>query len=349
MALLFVDSYDHYETVDLSKKYSTIIESPSISNNGRCGSNSLLIDGDEGVIKGVNPTSRTEAIWGFAVKFTVDAGGQGHFTTLMGGSNPVMVFRRTSTGGLEYSINSAAAFSTYTPLTAGDLLRIGQWYYIEFKVVVATSAAGSIAVRINSQDRTLSGFSSGVTTAFYADYWDGIKLWSPLFGRPIYIDDFYISDTSGASPWNNFLGDVRVEYLQPTANGATQQWDNTGGAAAWNSVDDGSAPDEDTSYISTATVTEEATFVYEDAALPSGATVFGVQMSFLAKKDEPGDRVIKAIVREGGTNYEGGIDLFPSDDNYDYRHTIMQVNPADSAAWAITDINADEFGARLDV
>lgn len=348
MALLFADSFDHYQSAGLNQKYTDRGEFATIVPNGRCNTQCLQSVGQlgSGVIRGVRGNNRTEAIWGFAYRL-VSLSTLTHMTGLYGGDNPVMVFRRNATGAIEYSINSQAAFATYTPCTEADVIRVGQWYYIEFKVVVSTSGAGSIEVHVNGENVTLSGFDS-VTTGFYANYWDGISLSSSLFGSTNRFDDFYIGDTNGDAPWNDFLGDIRVEYLQPTANGATQDWDNTGGAEAWNSVDDAAEPDEDTSYISTNVAAEEATFEYENSALPSGATVFGVQISFLAKKDEPGDRVIKAIVREGSTNYEGGVDLFPSDDTYDYRTTMMQTNPADSAAWEIDDVNNNEFGVRLD-
>ena len=350
MALLFCDSYDHYETVDLSRKYSTLGTTQVISANGRCSTNALVVDidpGFNGVIKGVPTTTPTQAIWGFAVKFTA-ASIQGNFTSLMSGDANVISFRRTSTGSIEYSINDAAAFATWTSCTGGDTIRVGQWYYIEFKVVLATTAAGSITIRVNAADVTSSGFSSGVTTAFYSSTWDGIKLGGAGFGPVIYYDDFYIADTAGASPWNDFLGDVRVEYLQPTSNGTTQEWDNTGGAAAWNSVDDGSAPDDDTTYISTAVANEIATFNYENSSLPTGATVFGVQVSFLALKAEPGDRAIAPVVREGVTNYVAS-NTYISDESYDYRHVMMQTNPADAAAWAIADVNNNEIGVKVTI
>lgn len=348
MALLFADSFDHYETVDLSRKYSTIGASQSIAANGRCSTNALVVDVDptfNGVVKGCAPTANTQAIWGFAVKFT-EAATQGNFCSVMSGASNVMSFRRTSTGSIEYSINDAAAFSTWTSCTGGDVIRVGQWYFIEFKIVLATTAAGSIQIRVNSGDVTSSGFSSGVTTASYASTWDGVKLGGAGFGGIIYYDDFYMSDTSGASPWNGLLGDIRVEYLQPTSNGIVQEWDNTGGAAAWNSVDDGSAPDDDTTYISTAVANEIATFNYENSSLPTGATVFGVQVSFLAKKDEPGDRAIAPVVREASVNYLGS-NTYISDESYDYRHVMMQTNPADAAAWAIADVNTNEIGVKV--
>lgn len=345
--LLFADSFDHYTSDDVSLKYSTTYEC-TIVPNGRCDTNCLRVPGGSvhgGVIKGVAP-STTTAIWGFAVKIQT-LGSLASLSTLYYGGSAILALSRGLDGAIYGSLNPSSAFPTTFQVSEADVLRVGgQWYYLEFKVTVSSGGAGTINVRCNSEDVTAGGGITGLT--FGASTWTAVALRTSLFGTTWLFDDFYIADTSGSAPWNDFLGDVRVEYLQPTANGATQQWDNTGGAAAWNSVDDGEEPDQDTSYISTNVATEEATFEYENSSLPTGATVFGVQMSFLAKKDEPGDRIIKAIVREGGVNYEGGAELFPSDDTYDYRHTIMQVNPADSAAWEITDVNANEFGVRLE-
>jgi hypothetical protein len=346
MALLFADSFDHYETADLSRKYSSVGQSTSIAANGRCNTNALVVNVDpafSGVIKGVNVGSAT-CICGFALKIT--SADDTEIFSVMNASTHEITFAWDLVGSLRYSINPSAAFPTWTTCTNADVIRVGQWYFVEFKVAMSSST-GSIVVRVNGSDVTLAGFSSGLDTG--ASSWNGIALGGADFGGIRYHDDLYVSDTAGDAPWNDFLGDIRVEYLQPVADGAEQDWTNVGGAAAWNSVDDGSAPDDDTTYITTATQGDTSTFEYEDAALPSGANVFGVQMSFLALKDEPGDRAIRAVVREGSSDFEHETNVYISDDSYDYRHVMMQLNPADDAAWAIDDVNDDEFGVIVEV
>ncbi len=91
------------------------------------------------------------------------------------------------------------------------------WYYIEFKVLWAT--AGNVIVRISGSvyhnaAMTLAAPSAGLT----------VGLRNALAGTAaIDYADLLIMDGSG-STFNDFEGDVTIETLFPTADGATSGW-----------------------------------------------------------------------------------------------------------------------------
>jgi hypothetical protein len=161
------------------------------------------------------------------------------------------------------------------------------------------------------------------------------------------IDDLYALDTTGAAPNNTFLGDVRVEYLRPTANGAHQDFALVGALSHWEAVDDDATPDDDTSYIHSATVGEIDTEIYANTGLPSG-TIFGVQVDLFARKTDSGFREIRPIVRHAGADYQGDA-LAPSFASYVYLLHVFELNPGTAAAWTIADVNSAEYGVRIAV
>ena len=91
-------------------------------------------------------------------------------------------------------------------------------------------------------------------------------------------------DGSGPAPFNDFLGDVRVDARYPTAEGANSAWTPLSGTDNALMVDDpgppytpGGGPDDDTTYNSTLTVGAVDTHVIQDAPV-TGAVFYGAQL-----------------------------------------------------------------------
>lgn len=345
MALLWADTCgDHYATADLDRVWDSI-GTASVVAGGRCSSNCIKCN-PGGVLKGVNSTGTT-VIFGVAVKPINDGqsqsdnyNGMTRLCTLYRGGTDFLGIMMTASGALWGLRNPSLPFADTREafLTYGGIV---QWNIYQFYEVKMDLAAGTMTVQVNGQE---VWSDTGLTLTTSPTDWTGISFGSS-FNSTTYIDDVYIADGSGAEN-NDFLGDVRVEALEPTADGAVQDWTLGAGSSHWSAVDDGATPDDDTSYIESNTAGDTETNIHEDSALPTTGQIFGVQVNILAKKDQPGNRLLAAVTRQGGSNYVGD-DLGVNQDEYTYIYDIFQTNPATSAQWTVTEVNDSEWGVKV--
>jgi hypothetical protein len=350
MALLFIDSFDHYQTAELPAKWTSGFVSflgvAIVPGAGRCGSQALQVTsiGLGGVEKGV-PFAGVTGILGFAYQSVIQLFNETticHFAA-SGGAGVQIYLTRQVDGSLSAWRNEVVPVNLGT--TAPDLIRQGIYYFIEVKVKI-DGAVGTVEIRINgatvlllSNVNTQSSLASGTPLSAIG-----------ITGRPSYtanIDDLYVADDAGGAPWNTFLGDVRVEYLRPDGAGAHQEWDLIGAASHWQAVDDGAIPDDDTSYIHTATIGLTDTETYLPTGLPAG-TIFGLQVNLYARKTDSGPRSIAPVIRHAGVDHVG-VGQQPSFSTYRYLIQIYMLNPGTAAAWTIADVNAVEAGVTVTV
>ena len=150
------------------------------------------------------------------------------------------------------------------------------------------------------------------------------------------------STDPGAAPLQGFLGDCRVDARYPTAEGASSAWTPVSGTDNALMIDE-TAPDDDTTYVSTPTIGATDTHVVQDAPV-AGALFYGAQLVISQKKTDSGTCAIAPVVRHGGTDYAGTA-TNPGT-TYAYGVTPYGVNPGTSAAWTEAEFNAAEFGYR---
>jgi hypothetical protein len=206
------------------------------------------------------------------------------------------------------------------------------WYYIEIKNVVGTS--GTIEVHLNGATEiasTVGNFGTTNNTSIQTFY-------SPFTGNNTY-DDFYVCNGLGSTN-NNFLGDVRVVTAVPIGAGAHTQFQPNGSASNWQCVDE-IPPNDDTDYVSDANPGDIDT--YDITSIDGGASVFGVQNSLYARKDDANVRQIAAVARQAGTDYVGATKTLGS--SYLYYSELYDQDPT-AANWTATNVNADEFGVK---
>jgi hypothetical protein len=105
-----------------------------------------------------------------------------------------------------------------------------------------------------------------------------------------------------------------------------------------------SAPDGDTTYISSGTSNNRESFTYPALSQTPG-TIYGVQHLMCAKKTGSTSRTVASFLRQSGTNYDdSGINLGTS---YSYARKTYQTNPATSAAFTGTEITNLEAGIKV--
>jgi len=347
MALLFMDSFDHYVTADILEKWSTYAGTSVAINatGGRRGSASVRFPSgaQSYALRGITTSSNT-AILGTAVK-VASLGAQrliGVWHSLVASGGDQIVIAMAADGSLNAQRATAGISGPGTILgsSAAGVLSAGVVAYLEVKVVLHAST-GTVTVRVNGASvLALTGLNTGSGQTTWTGFWVGSG------GTAIVTDhdDVYALDGSGSAPWNDFLGDVRVDARLPTAAGATTGWTPSAGAN-WACVDD-AAPNDDTDYVTAATAALTDTYTVQDAPV-AGATIYGVQHCLSVKKTDAGACTVAPVIRSGGVDYVGTA-ANPGT-TYGYALSIAAVNPATGVAWTEAGFNAAEFGVTRTV
>ena len=357
MALLKFDSFDHLATAHITRKHTssvltvggTVITIDPTGGRHGTGGAKYSYSGANGTlyIRGPVAASGATAIIGCGFKFDALAGGgetRNGIISVYDTAGIQCCVCVTDTGALR--VRRGGATGTSLGVSAA-VLSIGAWYYIEFKVLLATGATGTYEVRVNTTN-VLSGTSTitanaGVTT------WDGYGLIAntgdlPL-ASPWYLDDLYILDgvtgPAGGPPNNDFLGPVRALKRVPNGAGASTDFTPSAGAN-WQNVDDATS-DDDTTYNACSTPGDHDTYAYEPLGVTG--TIFGVQTNVVCRSDGAGAETVRPKIRIDGTDYNGTT--VGTSTSYTNSSQVYQVSPDSGVTWTEAEFDATEFGAEL--
>jgi|SRR5262245_25670077 len=348
MALLFLDSFDHYQTAEVSKKWTSAnFDYVIAAGLGRCGTACLQMGTFANVQRGIAFGSNTVII-GFAFRIVEHDTQPGLDWGIVqfqdGGGRGYGQLNYMGDGSLQVTTDGTGEIGR----TAPNLIHFETWYFIEYKTLFHTSA-GTVAVRINNVEHiNVSGVQTCPTAppAAIQPSLPPRRLYMMGTSNQLHlIDDLYVLDNTGPAPCSDFLGDCRVEYLKPRAAGAHQEWPTVvgSGGAHWLAVNDNATPDGDGSYVESNMPGQIDTNLYQPTGLPAGQPIFGVQFSLYARKTEIGPRVIAPVVN----NVVGTPQVGPSFETYQYYCSPYALNPATSSAWTVATINAIDAGVKV--
>jgi hypothetical protein len=331
MALLFIDGFDHYSTSEMEHKWHLQTGSPTIASSSGRNSTGALSATTTGYLTRWFDEAKYTITCGFAWQQSANA--TGTMFSICTSTNTQNVISLGINTSNQFTVTSTSLLGTTTFVASNNL-----FHYIEFQVFL-DNTNGSYELRVDG-DTKLS--DSGVDTIGTGTTPIGFNL-GRISGSNYLIDDFYILDDVGSDNVD-FLGDVRVETIFPSAVGNTTNFSVTGAATNHEAVDD-ATPDDDTSYVSSSTVTDKDTYDFDTLVTTSG-TVYGVQSNLWARKDISGDRTFRDVIRSGGTDYTGnsknpGID-------YQYFVDMHENNPNGDVDWTISSVNSAEFGFEIE-
>jgi len=342
--LRFVDGFDHYVTADLEKKYTTVNFSPEVvAGVGSCGTQGCRFTAFSQLVKGLAFTTTTV---GFGHLLTInfaDVGVQVLLGAIGHATGRHVLMYRNYDGSISVYRNDASSGLTTTLLgsTAADVVRVGDTYYLEFKVKI-DNAVGTVDLRINGVSvLSLTGLDTQGSSAAVTSFWMGSE--SGNGNQEFDIDDLYVFD-SAAGDVTTFIGPVRVEWLKPDDVGSyITDFSLVGAATQWQAVRDAAGPDGDTSYVQSATVNHKHSSNFEGTGLPSGS-IFGVQVNLIARVTDAGVRGIKPLIVQGADFL--GTEQFPGV-SYRDLHEVFEHDPATGVAWIISGVASAEFGAKV--
>lgn len=335
MALLFIEGWDTDTTVAADGRWTGGGTQTSVGSGGRTGNRLNLANASLArTVSHVFAPAGDVIIVGCAVMRTSDYTAAVLFQ-LREGATPHMDLRITATGQLTVTRNGTVlATTTFIPA-------LGVWNYYELKVTIHDTA-GTFELRINGNSvAEVSGTSQDTKNGGTGNL-DTILLNDPG-GSGTAFDDLYICDDAGSAN-NDFLGDVKVETLYPNGNGNSSQLVGSDG----NSTDnyllvDETTPNSDTDYVESATVGNKDTYAVTDLAAVGG-TVYGVQLSPYARKNDAGARTICTVARLSGTEVDSANAALSTS----YQHFVdMRETKPGGGAWTISDVNSAEFGVKV--
>ena len=345
MSFLFVDGFDHYGSASILDKWTATVGGGTpdafIGTDGRSGTGAIRFPNNTGFGYSKNVTASSVVVVGFAFK-SVGAVDNSRI--------PILSLRDGSTHQVQLQIDSGGLLAAYGGEATSQRqdTRLGLslcginadgWYYLEMRTVVG-SPSGSVEIRAGG--KTILFVENAPTQASANGTIDSVVI-GPMFdtgaalaGDWLY-DDLYVLDVS-SSPNMDFLGDVRVIAIGPTANGATAQWSASAGQNFQN-VDEAD-PNDDTDF-NTGAAGQTDTFVFANLGVNS-ANVRAVATHINARQDDPGTRSIRPTIRLVGSNFAGVTTNVTS--AYSYYSQIYEQSPQTSNSWSVLEVNSAEFG-----
>jgi hypothetical protein len=325
MAVVLIEGFDHLTAAEMTAKgWSQVLSMVT----GRFGGQATSTNSNALTTKAL-PSTYSTLFVGFA--FQMSAVGTQTFWAIMAGATSTLQLQLDGSNHIVVKNSSGTTIATGT-----TVLNTATWYFIEIKLVV-NGASGSVIVNLNGvAEITVTTGNFGSTNVDHIGY----SRPSGTTGQTASFDDIYCVDTTGSSPRNTFLGDVRVATIYPTADGAHTAWTPNSGTTHFTQVDEVQA-DGDTTYVSDSTPGDIDSYTFGD--IDTGATVYGVQTNLYARKDDANTRQIAPVIRQSGSD-NVGTTVTLSSSYVDYTQIYNQ-DPT-SSDWTPTTVNADEFGVK---
>lgn len=215
----------------------------------------------------------------------------------------------------------------------------GEYHVIEIYVKHAASPNGAITIKFDGTPVAIftGAFNSqSQTTALRC-------LMSGSVVHTLYWDDFAVNSASGGAD-NSWVGDGGV-LAAIVPNGAGNYIDLIADSGTPYQRIDEIPSNGDTDYVYESTMDKKSTYAMSSmASIPTGASVSRVWVELTARKTVAVDDKIATLLRSGSTD-DQGADQPLSTAYQRFLSAEYLTDPADSAAWTETKVNALEAGA----
>jgi hypothetical protein len=276
-----------------------------------------------------NITADDEMYFAFLYRATSDPNGKG-ILSVWNGSTVLISIARNGTAQVIQVLSGTG----YAVLATGSKsLAINTTHLIEVRVKIADSG-GRIEVKVdgisdidftgdtkpdaNTQfDKVRLGYTENLATYSYA-----------------YFDNFIMDDAA-------WIGDTNIQAIVPTAAGNSTGWTPSAGAN-FECVDERPASDVD--YVSINANDVSDTYVTGDMAGTIDSVKCVQIQSRTRSEGAPTPTNLKLVARSGATDYLSGNKAVLAAEKALYN--LWETNPADSAAWAESDVNALQIGIK---
>jgi len=227
--------------------------------------------------------------------------------------------------------------------TGTNRLSSSTWYLVEVHVLI--SDTGNIDVKLDGRtDITYSGDTKpGADTTV-----DAIRMANEDYGTSgtalSIFDDIGLNDTAGGVD-DSWCGDGRIIVIKPNSDTATLDLTPSAAVGHYTLVDDIPA-DGDTTYVEGSVDDEED--IYDLEACGLGDVIITRIWTEARAKDtaSSGKNVALITKASGGAEVSGGDVALAGSYTVKVLGAEELVNPVDSAAWEVADIDALQGGPR---
>lgn len=236
---------------------------------------------------------------------------------------------------------ASTLFYSVDTLTAVNICD-NTWHHIELTVFrpYATAVHATMTVRVDGT-AVLTNVSTGVDF----DYITGTNtVVFMTIGGSITIDDVIIWDDEGTGMTTFPLGLRMIQTLRPSGAGSSTQWSPVAVSLNYDAVDDVGS-DGDAGYVASSAPGQKDLYAFSNLASPITSVTAAV-VSTMMKNGLSGDRVLHTRVKSSSSAVNGSS-YRPSAASYVLRQEAFVTDPATSAAWTGSGINAAEFGVEL--
>lgn len=343
MALIWVEGFENYGvtlnstigfangsgTAPMNLKYPTIFRNFTLSD-GRFGGYAAKTAFSDGRI--TTPTFTTQNTWilGMAFYYNNAAGTLTATTLVRYFLNTTVQCTLSSLTSGQIQLTSGA--NNFTSSGKNGYIKNLMWNYLETKLTFTNT--GSYEIRLNGYT-ILSGTGDMTATS------DGVNNFEI---RGWVLDDIYICDNTGSKN-NDFLGDSQIVGILPNSDGNYTSWTPNSGLTHYSRVNEVPPTFNDSSYVSTGTITNIDSYVYSNISGTNFTDVAGLQVNTIARKDDGATREISALARYNGTDAFGSTKTLTS--SYSTYEEIFEEDST-GTNWTETNINSAEFGMRMD-
>ena len=226
-----------------------------------------------------------------------------------------------------------------TIATAPTALTGAGWWYVEILMTIHPTA-GEIWVRVENQDFY---HVTGLNTQASANPTQNGIMIGQVGGNSdttTWIDDFYVVNTSGAAPFNTFLGPVRIGRDDVTLDD-TKVWTPDTGTTNFSRL---TTHDGDTSYVQTGNVGD--TDVYGFPAITAPGAILSTRAITVARNDNTGLRQLGIVSKKSGVVTLGSTTKYLNN-VYSALAQRYDTDPATGTGWTESGLNATRMGLRL--
>lgn len=264
-------------------------------------------------------------------QFCSDAGATIHLT-LMTDATGHLVLRRGATNGTVLA-------------TSTQIYPTNQWRYIEMQATIADSG-GTCIVRVDGVEWiNVTGDTRNAGTSTNID---AVKL-NGSSTTDSYWDDMYVTngtdDTAVTGRADDgFLGDIKVEPLLPSGNGASSQWVGSDSNSTDNYLLVDEQPVNTTDYVGSATDGNRDLWDLPSVAA-SALQVLAIRPSVYAAKTDAGAASIKQLVRTSDGTVTTDTTQPLSTTYATYWGALRTTKPG-GGAWTPTDVNGLQIGVE---
>lgn len=346
MACVWIEGFEsHRLSTQFARKYA--------SQSGNMTLASGRVFGNAGGVQSavmVTPSigSGNTFVIGYGCRFTshstaVNSGNQGLYIETGPNEQCHIEIESTISLGIRFLLKRGA-----TTVATSSYFDFGVWHYFEWVITVRDGTDGAYELRHNGvQDISNTGVNLADNGT---DGWDIFAFrYTSNVSTTLRYDDMYVCDGTGSKN-NDFLGPSVVEEVEVTANGATNDWGDSGGGVNSNNVDDsgGSSPDDvgTGGYINSDVNTDLDLFEMSDLVNITG-TIHAVQLGLQMAMGAAGTRTVKAKYRDPDTTVVDGASHVIDSTTYDEFTEVFDDNPNSAAAWDVADIDDGQFGVEV--